>query len=186
MLAELKTLLADPALQDCDPPPAVDYPTNLSFYADASNAGHGKNAGVSYRVGTNDWLPLGTFPVSTNGAAVSFSLLGAPDLSTNAGVQFQFTSTFTTWYLDDVVVRGGKFTDLPPLLAPIGPRAVALSNALTIAVTAMDVDRDEIVLAASNLPPGATFVAATNSLISLRRRKAAKSTCSVRMSRKGL
>ena len=142
--------------------PAVDYPTNLSFYADASNAGHGKNAGVSYRVGTNDWLPLGTFPVSTNGAAVSFSLLGAPDLSTNAGVQFQFTSTFTTWYLDDVVVRGGKFTDLPPLLAPIGPRAVALSNALTIAVTAMDVDRDEIVLAASNLPPGATFVAATN------------------------
>ena len=25
MLAELKALLADPALQDCDPPPAVDY-----------------------------------------------------------------------------------------------------------------------------------------------------------------
>ena len=142
--------------------PAVDYPTNLSFYADASNAGHGKIAGVSYRIGTNDWLPLGTFPVSTNGAVVSFSLLGSPNLSTNEDVQFQFTSSFATWYLDDVLVRGGKFDDLPPLLAPIGPQTVALGNELNVAVTALDVDLDEIVLAASNLPPGATFVAATN------------------------
>ena len=142
--------------------PAVDFPTNLSFYADSSSAGNGKIAEVSYRVGTNDWLSLGTFPVSIAGAIVSFPLIGLPDLSTNEGVQFRFSSSFMTWYLDDVLVRGRPLADQPPLLRSIGPQMVALSNVLSVAVVAADYDQDEIALFASNLPPGATFDAVTN------------------------
>ena len=142
--------------------PVVDFPTNLSFYADASSAGNGKIAEVSYRVGTNDWLSLGTFPASTAGAIVSFPLVGLPDLSTNEDVQFRFSSSFMTWYLDDVLVRGRPLADQPPTLSFIGPQLVALSNALSVAVVATDYDQDDIVLSASNLPPGALFATVTN------------------------
>ena len=142
--------------------PAVDFPTNLSFYADSSSAGNGKDAEVSYRLGTNDWMPLGSFPVSTAGAIVSFPLVGLPNLSTNEDVQFRFSSSFMTWYLDDVLVMGRPLTDQPPVLSFIGPQEVAPDNALNVAVVATDYDQDEIVLSASNLPPGATFAAVTN------------------------
>lgn len=142
--------------------PAVDYPTNLSFYVDASNVGNGQMATVSCRIGSNDWVVLGMFAVQTAGAIESFSLLAGPDLSTNTGVQFQFSSSFSTWYLDDVVIRGGHLTDMPPVLAPIGPQMVALSNVLNLAISATDYDQNDIVLSASNLPPGATFDTVTN------------------------
>ena len=142
--------------------PAVDYPTNLSFYVDASNGGNGQMAAVSYRIGSSDWVLLDTFAALTVGTTETFSLQADPDLSTNTGVQFQFSSSFSTWYLDDVVIRGGQLTDVPPVLAPIGPQMVALSNTLSLAIRATDIDQDDIVLSASNLPPGATFDTVTN------------------------
>lgn len=142
--------------------PAVDFPTNLAFYADASTAGNGKTATVSCRIGTNDWMAVGSFAALAIGTEVSLSLLDLPGVSTNAGVRFQFSSAFNTWYLDDVVVRGQRLTDQPPTLAPIGPQSVALGQTLTVAVAATDFDGHDITLYASNLPPGATFDPATH------------------------
>ncbi len=142
--------------------PAVDFPTNLSFYVDASSAGQGQTAWVSYRIGSNEWLNLGSFVVKTAGTNESFSLLELPDVAASTGVQFQFSSAFNTWYLDDVAIRGQSMTDKPPVLAPIGPQAVALGQTLNLAVSARDFDGHDIALYASNLPPGATFAPATN------------------------
>ena len=142
--------------------PAVDYPTNLSFYVDASSGGDGKTAWVSYRIGSNDWVALGSFVARSAGATASFSLLDLPGVSTGTGIQFQFSSTFNTWYLDDVLVRGGRPRHLPPTLSPIGNQVVAAGRPLEFAVQATDVDGDEIALWAADLPPGALFAGATN------------------------
>ena len=142
--------------------PAVDFPTNLSFYVDASTAGNGQMAFAYYRIGTNAWSELGAFPAPTTGTNLSFSLLGVANVAASEDVQFRFHSPFNTWYLDDVLIRGHSLIDQPPALVPVGPQMVALSNTLTVAVVATDYDQDEITLYASNLPPGAVFDVATN------------------------
>lgn len=142
--------------------PAVDFPTNLSFYVDASTAGNGQMAFAYYRIGTNEWSELGTFPAPAAGTNLSFSLLEVANVAVSEDVQFLFYSPFNTWYLDDVLVRGHSLIDQPPALVPVGPQTVALSNTLAVAVVATDYDQDEITLYASNLPPGAVFDVATN------------------------
>lgn len=84
--------------------PAVDFPTNLSFYVDASSGGNGKSATVDYSVGGGAWISLGSFAVSTAGAVQNFSLNSSPNLAASANVRFRFNSIFNTWYLDDVAV----------------------------------------------------------------------------------
>lgn len=142
--------------------PPVDYPTNLSFHVDASNDGSGQTGWVFYRIATNEWAPLGSFVAKIAGTLESFSLLDLPEAATSPGVQFQFASTFNTWYLDDVLVQGQNFADRPPVLAPLGPQAVAAGQTLTLTVSAADFDGHEIALYASDLPPGATFAGVTN------------------------
>lgn len=142
--------------------PAVDFPTNLAFYVDASANGNNQTALVEVRVGAGAWQRLGTFVVREVGTHETFSLLGLPGISDSEGVQFQFSSTFNTWYLDDVLIRGRMVANQPPTLAPIGPQAVALGQTLTVEVAASDYDGDVISLTASNLPPGAAFAGATN------------------------
>ena len=59
-------------------------------------------------------------------------------------------------------VTGGVFvSDLPPILASIGNKAVTTGNSLLFSVTASDGDGDAITLVASNVPAGAAF-GATN------------------------
>ena len=99
--------------------PPVDYPTNLAFYADASNAGNGKTATVDYSLdGGTNWTLLGSFVVGTAGGTKTIPLAAAPNLSQLASVRFRFNSTFATWYLDDVVVQTGSAaaSNGPPLL----------------------------------------------------------------------
>ncbi len=141
--------------------PPVDYPTNLSFYADASNAGNGQTAWVEYRIGEGEWMALGSFVVRTTGAIESFNLLDVPGYEESPGVQFRFSSTFMTWYLDDVMVRGGQIANQPPRLAPIGPQMAAPGQVLSVVVSALDYDGHDITLTASHLPPGAVFDATT-------------------------
>lgn len=142
--------------------PAVDFPTNLAFYADASANGNNQTALVEVRIGEGEWIQLGTFVVRDTGRHETFSLLGLPGISDGEAVQFRFSSTFNTWYLDDVLIRGRVVADQPPVLRAIGPQAVALGQTLTLEVAASDYDGDEISLTASNLPPGAVFAGATN------------------------
>ena len=142
--------------------PAVDFPTNLAFYADASANGNNQTALVEVRIGAGEWTQLGTFVVREAGRHETFSLLGLPGISDSEAVQFRFSSTFNTWYLDDVLIRGRIVADQPPVLRSIGPQAVALGQTLTLEVAASDYDGDEISLTASNLPPGAVFAGATN------------------------
>lgn len=142
--------------------PGVDYPTNLSFYADASTSGNGQTAWVSYRIGEGAWAELGSFVASSTGATVSFSLLDAPGVATGTDIQFRFFSPFSTWYLDDVLIRGGRPRHVPPELAPIGDRVAAAGQLVEFEVWAADVDGDEISLWAEDLPPGALFAGATN------------------------
>lgn len=84
--------------------PAVDFPTNLSFYVDSSSGGAGKSATVDYSINGGAWVALGSFTVSTAGGTQTFALNVSPNLSASANVRFRFNSTFNTWYLDDVAV----------------------------------------------------------------------------------
>jgi uncharacterized repeat protein (TIGR01451 family) len=142
--------------------PPVNYPTNLQFYADASTAGSGQVAQVAYRIGDGDWTLLHSFAVSSAGRTESVSLTSSPDLSFSANVRFRFLSTFNTWYLDNVRITGGLTLEVPPVLAPIAPQMVALEQTLNIAVSASDIDGNDITLYASNLPPGAVFETVTH------------------------
>ncbi len=142
--------------------PAVDYPTNISFYSDVSNAGEGQTAWVSCRIGAGEWIQVGSCVVRTAGATESFSLQGLPEVMASAGVQFQFTSPFSTWYVDSVRIHGRNLNNQPPVLAHIGSQAVAPGQVLSVVVTASDFDGDEIALYARNLPPGGQFEGVTN------------------------
>jgi hypothetical protein len=99
--------------------PEIDFPTNLSFYVDASGGGDGQSATVDYSVNGGAWISLGSFAVSTDGRTENFPLNISPNLSTSENVRFRFNSTFNTWYLDDVsvIVMSGPAED-PNLSAP--------------------------------------------------------------------
>jgi hypothetical protein len=84
--------------------PAVNFPSNLSFYVDSSNNGNGMTAGVSYSINNGAWLPLSSFAVSTTLTLRSISLNSSPKLDNVSNVRFRFESTFSTWYLDDVTI----------------------------------------------------------------------------------
>jgi subtilisin family serine protease len=88
--------------------PAVDYPTQLVFFVDASTGGNGTPTTNYYSLdGGSTWLPIDTFTVTSAGATETQSLTASPDLSGETNVLFRFVSAFFTWYLDDVVVTGG-------------------------------------------------------------------------------
>lgn len=99
--------------------PEIDFPTNLSFYVDASGGGDGQSATVDYSVNGGAWISLGSFAVSMDGHTESFPLHISPNLSASEKVRFRFNSTFNTWYLDDVrvIVMSGPAED-PNLSAP--------------------------------------------------------------------
>jgi hypothetical protein len=91
--------------------PSVDNPTQLQFYQDASGGGDGNTALVEYSLdGGTTWLTCYSFTVSTSGGTETIDLtnIGGVDLSAYTGVIFQFSSSFNTWYLDDVVVSCGS------------------------------------------------------------------------------
>ena len=85
--------------------PAVDNPTQMTFYVDCSNPGTTTNY---YSLdGGSAWIPLSTVAVVEAGATVTNVLTNAPNLSGSTNVKFRFFSTFNTMYLDDVKVTGG-------------------------------------------------------------------------------
>lgn len=90
--------------------PSVDNPTQLQFYQDASSGGSGSTATVKYSLdGGTTWVACYSFTVSSSGATETVDLtnVGGVDLSAETGVIFQFSSSFNTWYLDDVSVTCG-------------------------------------------------------------------------------
>ena len=112
--------------------PAVDFPTQLVFYVDASNNGTGT---VEYAVNGGAFATLTTFQTLTAGTNVTLALTSAPDLSAAAAVQFRFRSAHNTWYLDDVIIDGGcsgapvDTNSYPALAITTTPQTVA--NAVT-------------------------------------------------------
>ncbi len=84
--------------------PAVNFPNNLSFYVDSSSGGNGMTATVSYSVNNGTWLPLSSFAVSQTLTLKTISLTSSPKLDDVSNVRFRFESSFSTWYLDDVIV----------------------------------------------------------------------------------
>jgi len=92
---------------------ALDYPEQLEFYQDASGAGDGNTATVEYKIGSGGtWTSLYSFTVTTDGKTETVDLtdVDGVDLSAQQEVYFKFISSFNSWYLDDVVVRGGSCT----------------------------------------------------------------------------
>jgi kexin len=142
--------------------PAVRFPTQIMFYVDSSAGGAGQSGTIEYAVDGGAYASLGSFTVSEAGASELFALTTSPDLSASTNVTFRFASTFSTWYLDDVVIDGACGGGAPPaqvapVLAAIGAKSVTVSNQLTFAVSATDANSDPITLVISNLPVGATF-----------------------------
>jgi hypothetical protein len=87
--------------------PAVDNPRKLTFYADSSVGGSGKTGIVEYAIGGGGTQFLAAFVVTTGGSNVVINLTNAPDLSASLNVRFRFSSSFATWYLDDVRIDAG-------------------------------------------------------------------------------
>jgi hypothetical protein len=88
--------------------PGVNYPTQMTFFADASSGGNNKTTTNYYSLdGGASWLPVGAFTVGTAGATVTQALTSSPNLSGATNVLFRFVSAFNTWYVDDVAVTGG-------------------------------------------------------------------------------
>jgi hypothetical protein len=94
--------------------PTVDFPAELRFYVDSSNAGNGQSGRVSYSIDGAAWQSLTTFAVSTGGQVEVVDLTNSPDLSGQRNVRFKFESSFFTWYLDDVVVSGVPSSSMVP------------------------------------------------------------------------
>jgi endonuclease/exonuclease/phosphatase family metal-dependent hydrolase len=89
--------------------PAVNNPTQMTFYVDTSNAGNNKITTNYYSLnGGTSWTPVGTFTSTTAGATITQVLTNSPNLSGATNVMFRFVSAFNTWYLDDVKVTGGS------------------------------------------------------------------------------
>jgi len=141
--------------------PAVDYPTQIVFYVDASGGGNGKTATLEYSINNGSFSPVGSFVVKTAGTNETFELKSSPNLSAATGVRFRFKSTFSTWYLDDVRISGGcppgPAEQTPPVLAPIGAKSALVSNLLQFVVAATPTDGDTVALSAIGLPAGAEF-----------------------------
>ncbi len=93
--------------------PSFDYPEQLEFYQDASGGGDGETATLEYRIGNSgSWTSLYSFSVTTAGntETVDLTNVNGVDLSAEQDVFIKFLSSFNTWYLDDVVIRGGSCT----------------------------------------------------------------------------
>ncbi len=91
--------------------PSFDYPEQLEFYQDASSGGNGNTATLEYRIGNSGtWTSLYSFNVTTDGKTETVDLtdVDGVDLSAEQDVFIKFLSSFYTWYLDDVVIRGGS------------------------------------------------------------------------------
>lgn len=94
--------------------PAVNNPTQLTFYQDASSGGNGNSALVEYSIdGGTTWVTCLSFNVTSAGntETVNLTNVGGVDLSAHTGVLFKFSASFNTWYLDDVVVTCGVVTN---------------------------------------------------------------------------
>ncbi len=86
--------------------PACNNPTELKFNQDASSGGNGNTAYVYYMSDQQaSWTSLYSFTVSTAGGTETVDL---SSISSNTNVRFKFSSSFNTWYLDDVEVVAGS------------------------------------------------------------------------------
>lgn len=144
--------------------PAVNNPTQIVFYVDASSGGNGKSATLEYKIGSGSWTSVGNFTANTSGDTYTFDLTDSPDLSEETGVSFRFASTFATWYLDDVVILGLDCGGAPP---PNDPPTISVDGGnnqsatpgeeLSFTVTGDDVNGDTLTLTTNSAPAGATF-----------------------------
>ncbi|MBU1694065.1 MAG: hypothetical protein KKC51_08895, partial [Verrucomicrobia bacterium] len=142
--------------------PAVNYPTQIVFYVDSSSGGEGQTASVDYNINGGSWVQIGTFVVSQTGNIETFALTSSPNLSGTTNVAFRFNSSFSTWYLDNVLVTGLSGGEPPPAgtppeLAPIGNKSITVSNLLSFAVSATPTEGDTVTLTVSNKPASAVF-----------------------------
>lgn len=85
--------------------PAVDYPTQITFFAEASVEGNGYTTTNYYSLnGGSTWLQIGTFTVNVDGEMKVQDLTSSPNLSGYTNVKFRFVSSFSSWYVDNVSV----------------------------------------------------------------------------------
>ena len=117
--------------------PSVNYPTQMTFYVDASSGGNNMKTTNYYSLNGGDtWTPIGVYTSTTTGATIVQPLNSSPNLSSSTGVTFRFVSAYNTWYLDDVVVTGGGGT--PTYVE--GWQDVDVDNVLTYPVTGLEAD----------------------------------------------
>jgi hypothetical protein len=104
----------------------------MVFFADASSAGNGQTTTNYYSVDDGgQWMPLGTFTVSSDGGTVTQTLTSIQNLSSSTNVKFRFVSAFSTWYLDDVKVTGGQLEE-PSYVAGYSNRPVSGTTSVLV------------------------------------------------------
>ncbi|MGD9781941.1 MAG: caspase family protein [Kiritimatiellia bacterium] len=109
----------------------------------------------------SEWSGGGVSTANQNIQLILGTTFGDPDGWTDPSERFEYVDVGST--LTGFGEPPGGWTDVPPVLAPIGNKSAVWSNNLSFGVTAADAaDGDSIVLSASNLPAGATFATVTN------------------------
>lgn len=116
--------------------PTVNYPTQMTFFVDASAGGDGLTTTNYYSLnGGASWLPIGTFISTVAGATETQVLTSSPNLSGSTNVMFRFVSAYNTWYLDDVKVTGGS-AGAPSYVPSYSNRTVAGTSQSATGLTA--------------------------------------------------
>ncbi len=116
------------------------------------NASIQRKSAVSNATKTASWLVLAeaSQTAGSGGAGNGAAGLVVNEYTDN---RKKFSYEFVELYYDFAV------TNVPPVLAPIGAQAIAISNTLTVAVTATPTDGDPVTLTVSNAPAGSSFSA---------------------------
>ena len=123
------------------------------------------NSTIALDYSTNaavSWINAGSVAVTTTNLTLYQTNINA---SGNVRIRLRKTtgsSDSNRANIDDITLLvDGSPPQSPPVLAPIGAKSIAVSNALTFTVSAIGTDGDPVTLTVSNAPPGAVL-GATN------------------------
>lgn len=114
-----------------------------------ANVPSGTSTSVTYDVKVPDTATAGSY-------SVTGSLLGK-NTPANGGTDIEITTSGDA----GITIGNTDGVDSAPVLDPIGAKSASVNSLLSFAISATDADGDAITYAATGLPAGATFNAAT-------------------------
>jgi PKD repeat protein len=145
-----------PPVMTAIPPQFAVEGGHLEFRVSATDPDGGAIALVAQNMPAN-----AAFTDSTGGRG---GFVFNPDFTQAGNYQVRFIANSGTLADTELVNIAVTEFDLPPILAPIGPRSIAEGGLLNIRVTATDPDGNVITLVAEQIPANAAFTDSSNGI----------------------